>query len=151
MEAKKYDPNNPCVFCAPQTDNLEMAIPWYLGEVLAFPPLRPATKGHMLVIPVEHHYSVLDTPPELVGKVFNVAQMIAQSAMAKLPDAEGINIVTSHGIAATQTVYHWHVHVVPRYTGDAMRIWPEKNGSCPECGADRMQPQNGCKNPFHPL
>lgn len=93
-------------------------------RVVAFPPLEPATRGHTLVIPTRHVSHVTDLTPdearELAGAVHRVARAV-RSAVS--PD--GINIIQSNGEAATQSVPHVHVHVVPRWRDDRMTLsWP---------------------------
>lgn len=91
---------------------------------VAFFPLDPATPGHTLVIPRAHAEDLWKLPPavasELMAAVIKVGRAIE---MALAP--EGMNLITSAGAAAEQTVFHVHLHVVPRWRGDGFgRIWP---------------------------
>lgn len=83
-------------------------------DVLAFLDISQVTKGHALVIPKEHYDNFLATPTELVNKVMKVAQRLGQ-VQIKMLGAEGVNILTNCYEAAGQTVFHFHVHVIPRY------------------------------------
>jgi histidine triad (HIT) family protein len=96
-------------------------------RAIAFFPLEPATLGHTLVIPTTHIPDIwaLDdaTASTLAHATLSVARAVRE---ALSPD--GLNIIQSNGAAATQTVQHLHVHVVPRWEGDAMgRIWPPES------------------------
>ena len=93
-------------------------------HVVAFFPLEPATLGHTLVIPRQHVVDIwaLDeaTAAHLARGTLRVA-----NAVRRVVEPQGLNIIQSNGEAATQTVAHVHVHVVPRWAGDAVgRIWP---------------------------
>lgn len=93
-------------------------------HVIAFFPLEPATLGHTLIIPREHIPDIWaldeDTAAHLAKAVVRLSKAV-QIAV----EPEGLNIIQSNGEVATQTVFHLHVHIVPRWTGDAVgRIWP---------------------------
>jgi histidine triad (HIT) family protein len=94
------------------------------GHVVAFFPLDPATLGHTLVVPRSH-------VPDIWALDDNTAERLAvattrlAAAVRKAVNPEGLNIIQSNGKAATQTVFHLHVHIVPRWENDAVgRIWP---------------------------
>lgn len=85
-------------------------------DVLAFLDISQTTRGHTLVVPKEHYDNFLSCPAEIMHKVYDVAQRIGQAEMAIL-GAKGINILTNVGEMAGQSVFHFHVHVIPRYVG----------------------------------
>lgn len=85
-------------------------------DVLAILDVSQTTKGHTLVMPKKHYQDFLSTPSEVTHKVYDVAQRIGQ-AMVGVLGAKGVNILTNAGEAAGQSVPHFHVHVIPRYTG----------------------------------
>lgn len=85
-------------------------------DVLAILDISQTTKGHTLVMPKRHCANFLDCPQEIVHKVFDVAQRIGQAEISIL-GAKGVNILTNVNEAAGQSVPHFHVHVIPRYTG----------------------------------
>lgn len=99
----------------------------YAGSV-AFTPLTPATRGHALVVPDRHHEGVWDVDRSTWQGLMGVVHLVADKLRRELrPD--GINVIHSTVEAATQAVPHLHIHVVPRYAGDAMGpIWPAKEG-----------------------
>ena len=85
-------------------------------DVIAILDLSQTTRGHTLVIPKEHYDSFLSCPKDLMQKVYAVAQRIGQAEVSVL-GAKGVNILTNVGEQAGQSVPHFHVHVIPRYTG----------------------------------
>lgn len=85
-------------------------------DVLAILDISQTTKGHTLVIPKLHYDNFLSCPQEVMHKVMDVAQRIGQAEISIL-GAKGVNILTNVGEAAGQSVLHFHVHVIPRYTG----------------------------------
>ena len=90
-------------------------------KTLAFMDISPWTRGHSLVIPKEHSRNIYDADPDDLAALHIAAQRLAQRMRQRL-DCEGINILQSSEPAAMQTVFHTHVHVVPRYSGDGLRI-----------------------------
>jgi histidine triad (HIT) family protein len=122
------NPQPACPFCAFDRRGNEPAggyVYWDdVDEVMAFEPLKPHTPGHTLVCPIRHYESVLDAPGHVVREVMLEAQRLALRMVEN--GADGVNIITSAGEAATQTVMHWHVHLIPRYAGDRLAGWPWK-------------------------
>ena len=88
-------------------------------DVLAFLDISQNTKGHTLVIPKEETRSVLSADEIVIAKVNAVAQKIAKD-MINIFNAKGVNILTNAESVAGQTVFHYHVHVIPRYTEDEL-------------------------------
>jgi histidine triad (HIT) family protein len=103
-----------CIFC----QIVEGSIPSYRiyedMDVLAFLDIQQTTSGHTIVIPKRHHDHFLNTPKQLMNQVMNVAQRIGQAQMQTL-EAKGVNLLSNVLKAAGQTVFHFHVHVIPRY------------------------------------
>ena len=78
--------------------------------------LGPASKGHALVLPKEHYRDIIELPEKAVGEAFSLAGKVGK-AMKQGLGAAGFNIVQNNGTAAGQTVFHFHIHVIPRYEG----------------------------------
>ena len=76
----------------------------------------PAARGHVLIIPKRHYENILDADEACISKVMPLAKRIAKKQMSAL-DCDGINILQNNGEAAGQTVFHLHVHLIPRYKG----------------------------------
>jgi histidine triad (HIT) family protein len=93
-------------------------------DAISLVPLEPATVGHTLVIPKQHVSSILHANDDLVQSLsVCTLEVVRAASQALKPD--GLNVITSAGAAAGQTVAHLHIHVVPRWTGDNIgRIWP---------------------------
>ncbi len=104
-----------CIFC----DIVEGKIPNYTvyedETVLCFFDVNPTSYGHCLVVPKEHCDSFLDCPAQVRDHVFEVAQKIANQLEGKL-HCDGINVLSNIHEAAGQSVHHFHVHLIPRYS-----------------------------------
>jgi diadenosine tetraphosphate (Ap4A) HIT family hydrolase len=109
----------PCVFCAIVAGEAP-AIPLYEDdEFLAILDVRPLTRGHTLVLPKQHSTDLTDTPPQTLGAMAAIGQRIARAARTtELADAT--NMAVNDGRAAFQSVFHIHLHVVPRRDGDKL-------------------------------
>lgn len=114
-----------CDFCAiARRDDRSVHVVCESDEWVAFFPLKPATRGHTLVIPRRHvtHVWELD---ERLGSDLMVAVVRVGRAVEAAVRPEGMNLISSKGSAAEQTVFHLHLHVLPRWNRDGFdRIWP---------------------------
>lgn len=92
-------------------------------DTLAFMDINPAARGHALVIPKDEHADLFSIPPETLAAVARTVQRVAL-AMREVLRPDGVNIIQNNGAAAGQTVFHYHVHIIPRWEGDnALRLW----------------------------
>jgi histidine triad (HIT) family protein len=104
-------------------------------RTVAFMDINPATRGHVLVVPRRHARDLLEIDDEDLAATMLAARTIAQRVKDRM-DADGVNLLNSCGSAAWQTVYHFHVHVIPRYEGDPLRLpWTPKEGDPDEIAA----------------
>jgi histidine triad (HIT) family protein len=104
-------------------------------RTVAFMDINPATRGHVLVVPRRHARDLLEIDDEDLAATILAARTIAQRVKDRL-DADGVNLLNSCGSAAWQTVYHFHLHVIPRYEGDPLRLpWTPKEGDPDEIAA----------------
>ncbi|MCV7053410.1 HIT family protein [Mycobacterium heidelbergense] len=111
----------PCVFCAIVAGEAPALRICEDDEYLAILDIRPFTRGHTLVIPKRHTVDLTDTPPETLADMVAIGQRIARAARAtELADAT--NIAINDGRAAFQTVFHIHLHVLPRRVGDKLSV-----------------------------
>lgn len=86
----------------------------------------PATRGHALILPKEHAADIYELPEDTAAKAFVLAKKLAAHMTEKL-QCDGFNIVQNNGEAAGQTVFHFHIHLIPRYREDAQKIgWEPK-------------------------
>lgn len=107
-----------CVFCRILRSEAEASIIHRDEACTAFMTIEPITEGHALVVPNRHHVNIFDLPADTAAHMFEVAQSIAKAYPRTGIRCEGVNIVMCNGAAASQTVFHAHLHVSPRYVGD---------------------------------
>lgn len=124
MVATSPDDDN-CPFCEIASREDPDAREVYRDDkTVAFFPVEPAALGHTLVIPRRHVADIWELGDELACRL-SMVTLNAARAIRRAMQPDGLNIIQSNGAAATQTVFHLHVHVVPRWEGDAIgRIWP---------------------------
>jgi histidine triad (HIT) family protein len=87
----------------------------------SFMDINPATRGHALVIPKAHAKNLLEIGPDDLSAVALAAQKLAKRMPERLR-ADGVNLINACGSAAWQTVFHFHIHVIPRYADDPLRL-----------------------------
>lgn len=109
-----------CVFCAIVAGDAPAIRIWEDDDFLALLDIRPFTRGHTLVIPKQHTVDLTDTPPSTLARMTEIAQRVALAARSSGLHADGNNIAINDGKAAFQTVFHIHLHVVPRRDGDKL-------------------------------
>lgn len=110
-----------CIFCKIVAGDLPATIVDEDEHTIAFMDINPATRGHALVVPRVHTPDLLSIDPQELAAVVGATQRLAARAKERLK-ADGINVINSCGAAAWQTVFHFHMHVIPRYQGDPMRL-----------------------------
>ncbi|NQJ22325.1 HIT family protein [Streptococcus suis] len=103
-----------CIFCKIVAGEIPASKVYENDHVLAFLDITQVTKGHTLVIPKKHFRNVLDMDAETAGQVFAAVPAIARQLTEKL-GASGLNIVNNNEEAAGQTVFHTHIHLLPRF------------------------------------
>jgi len=87
--------------------------------VMAFLDIRPLNDGHTLVIPKKHYVDIFDIPEDQLSKVHKVAKQVS-TAVKRATNADGITIIQQNGKAAGQDIFHFHVHLVPRFEGQKL-------------------------------
>ena len=124
-----------CIFCKIAAGELPAHRIREDERTVAFMDIAPATRGHALVIPRAHARDLIDMPPEDLAAVAVAAQEVAAWAKGKL-GADGVNLLNACGRAAWQTVFHFHMHVIPRYDADPLRLpWMPEPGDRDEIAA----------------
>ena len=114
-------------------------------RTVAFMDINPATPGHALVVPRVHSADLLEISSEDLTATALAAQRLAQR-MKDVLDADGINLINACGAAAWQTVFHFHIHVVPRYEDDPLKLpWVPAPGDSNEIAAvaAKLRGENG--------
>jgi len=131
--APVHDPD--CLFCKIVAGELPSTIIDEDERVIAFMDINPATRGHALVVPRNHAKDLLEIEPEDLAATVLGAQRLARRASEGL-GADGFNLINSCGAPAWQTVFHFHVHVIPRYADDPLRLpWVPAPGDGDEIAA----------------
>lgn len=124
-----------CIFCKILAGDLPATIVDEDERTIAFMDIAPATRGHALVIPRAHTADLVSVGEEDLKAVALASQRLAARVQERL-GADGVNLVNSCGAVAWQTVFHFHVHVIPRYEGDPLRLpWVPAPGDPDEIAA----------------
>ncbi len=132
-----------CLFCRIAAGEVPAIVVHEDERTLAFMDIAPANRGHVVVIPRSHATNVLDIEPEDLAACARVGQQVARRVTERL-GASGVNLLNSSGQAAWQTVMHFHLHVIPRYPGDPLRLpWEPQAGNPEEITkvAAKLQPE----------
>lgn len=106
-----------CIFCKLANGEIPTATLYEDDAFRMILDAGPATRGHALILPKAHYANIVGMPPELTGSAFQLAGRMAGRMMEKL-GCDGINVVQNNGAAAGQTVFHFHIHLIPRYAGE---------------------------------
>ena len=113
-----------CIFCKIIKGEIPCSKVYEDGKVLAFLDIGPVSKGHTLVIPKEHHETMVDVPDDLLKEVIVVVKRLSK-AVKESTNADGFNILMSNHEAAGQVVPHAHFHIIPRLSSDGLKHWPQ--------------------------
>lgn len=106
-----------CIFCKIAAGEIPSATLYEDEEFRVILDLGPASKGHALILPKQHYANLYELPDELAEKVIRLAKKMV-IAMTKALQCDGFNVVQNNGEAAGQTVFHFHMHLIPRYKDD---------------------------------
>jgi histidine triad (HIT) family protein len=124
-----------CLFCGIVAGDIPSQIVDSDDRTIAFMDINPATRGHALVVPRAHSADLLEIEPMDLEACALAAQRLAKRMKEALKPA-GINLLNASGTAAWQTVFHFHIHVIPRYPGDPLELpWLPKSGDPEEIAA----------------
>jgi histidine triad (HIT) family protein len=126
MSPLAENPEKDCPFCAiARGDDESVEVIAEAETWLAFFPTAPATPGHTLVIPRRHVPDLWTADSRLAEELTDAAVRVGRAINVAI-EPEGMNLITSAGGAAEQSVFHLHLHLVPRWNDDALDIWPPK-------------------------
>jgi len=124
-----------CLFCKIAAGEIPATRVAEDDRTITFMDINPATRGHVLVIPRAHAKDLLEIEPEDLAAVASAAQRVAATMPERL-GADGVNLLNSCGRVAWQTVFHFHLHVIPRYAADPLRLpWTPEPGDRDEIAA----------------
>jgi histidine triad (HIT) family protein len=116
-----------CIFCAIADGRLPSSQVYSDEDVVAFLDIRPLTKGHLLVVPRVHAAGLAELAEGDGERAFAVARRLAQAIRASDLPCEGINVFLADGAVAGQEVFHVHLHVLPRTTGDGFGVLAQRH------------------------
>ena len=111
--------DNSCIFCRIANGEIPSATLYEDDDFRVILDLNPAAKGHALILPKEHYANLFELPEETASKAICVAKKISEKLFTGL-HAAGLNLVQNNGEVAGQTVFHFHMHLIPRYENDSV-------------------------------
>ena len=117
-----------CIFCKIANGEIPSATIYENSDFRVILDVAPANRGHALIIPKEHFQDIFDIDAVTAGKLFSLATEVAR-AMKSVLHCDGLNIVQNNGLIAGQTVFHFHLHLIPRYEGDGIKLTWEQHES----------------------
>jgi diadenosine tetraphosphate (Ap4A) HIT family hydrolase len=125
MTLTEPDKAEDCIFCAIVRGEAEASVVHQDDDIVAFMDLRPVTPGHLLVVPRLHAVGLEDLPEDIGVRVWTQVHRLARALRRSNLRCEGVNVFLADGEAAFQEIFHVHLHVFPRFVGDAFRIEAE--------------------------
>lgn len=128
-----------CIFCKIANGEIPSKTLFEDEKFRVILDLAPAAKGHALILPKEHFANIYELPEETAADVIKLAKRMVTRMTEKL-SCDGFNLVQNNGEIAGQTVFHYHMHLIPRYEGDGQKIgWKPGSPSQEELEAVRKQ------------
>lgn len=110
-----------CIFCKIANGEIPSKTIYEDEDFRVILDLAPATKGHALILPKEHAKNLYELPDETAGKVMKLAKKMAVTMTDKL-GCDGFNLIQNNNEVAGQTVFHFHMHLIPRYENDNQNL-----------------------------
>lgn len=135
--------DNNCIFCKIAAGEIPSTTLYEDEDFRVILDLGPATKGHALLIPKAHYADLFAMEDTLLAKALVTAKLVA-SRLKKALKADGFNLVQNNGESAGQTVFHFHMHLIPRYEGDEAGILWEPKTTTPEEMEEVARLVRGC-------
>lgn len=128
-----------CIFCKIANGEIPAKTLYEDEQFRVILDLGPATKGHALILPKNHFANLYELPEETAADVMKLAKKMAVRMTEKL-SCDGFNLVQNNGEVAGQTVFHYHLHLIPRYEGDGQKIgWKPGSPSAEELEETKNQ------------
>lgn len=110
-----------CIFCKIANGEIPSATLYEDEDFRIILDVNPASKGHALILPKKHASNLYELPDEAASKVLILAKNMAEK-MTEALNCDGLNLVQNNGEIAGQTVFHFHMHLIPRYEGDRVKV-----------------------------
>jgi histidine triad (HIT) family protein len=123
MSRNPGDKMEDCIFCKIIAGKIPCTKIYENHKAIAFLDINPINKGHTLVVPKDHHETILDTPDETLAETMKLVKKVAK-AVKEGTGADGVNVGQNNFKAAGQLVMHLHYHVIPRFDDDGLEHWP---------------------------
>ena len=122
-----------CIFCAIAEGKIPSAKVYENEHVFAFMDIAPANPGHLVVIPKQHYRNIFDIPAEVASKIMEAVVPLA-AAIREALNPDGLNLIQNNEPAGFQTVFHFHLHLIPRWKIDSLQpLWqPRGEGNIEE-------------------
>jgi histidine triad (HIT) family protein len=116
-----------CIFCRIVERTVESLIIYEDDHAVGFVPLQPAVSGHTVMAPKPHHADIYSIPANVLSALMTSCQTLATRWRQQL-NVTGVNVLHASGIDADQSVFHFHVHLFPRFPDDGIEAWPALEG-----------------------
>jgi len=110
-----------CIFCKIVAGQIPAAKVYEDDRFLAFMDINPQSRGHCLLIPKEHHQTLVEMPDELLQGLIALSKRLGRAAMQGLK-ADGLSVIQANGKAACQIIPHYHMHLIPRWDNDGLAL-----------------------------
>jgi histidine triad (HIT) family protein len=110
-----------CIFCKIIAGEIPSATVYEDHDFKVIMDIFPAAKGHMIILPKKHADNLFDLEDDIASKALLVAKKLAAAVKEEL-GCDGVNLLQNNGEAAGQTVFHFHIHIIPRYNNDQVKI-----------------------------
>ena len=111
--------NENCIFCKILNGDIPSTKVYEDDQFVIMLDIGPASFGHALILPKDHYANIFEMPEEVLSKSICLAKTFGEK-LVKALGADGLNLVQNNGTAAGQTVFHYHLHLIPRYDGDSV-------------------------------
>ncbi|MCY4402637.1 MAG: HIT family protein [Candidatus Poribacteria bacterium] len=124
-----------CIFCAIVEGKIPATKVYEDEHVFTFMDIAPANPGHLVVIPKQHYRNIFDIPTEVASKIMEAAIPLA-TAIREALNPDGLNLIQNNEPAGFQTVFHFHLHLIPRWETDSLQpLWqPRSEGNLERIG-----------------
>ena len=131
-----------CIFCKINAGDIPSATIYENDEFKVILDRFPSGEGHALILPKNHVANIFEIAPEQAGRLFSLAAKLAK-AMKEVLGFEHMNILQNNGTVAGQTVFHFHLHLIPRWEGDGINIgWTPTSPTDEEIAAVKAKLEN---------
>lgn len=113
-----------CVFCRIIQHQIPSRVVYETPRVICFLPQVPESYGHTLIAPKQHIADIYAAPEAVLKSILSISKELAIHYQHQV-GATGINLMHASGTSAGQSVFHFHVHLIPRFDGDGLNLWPQ--------------------------